>query len=213
MTQQRLGPRRALALGLATSLLVATPGCTNGSDDPGSRSPVPEGSVGSAPTLEPKPVPLKVNVVRVVGGRLKEPGRRRIEQPAGKVVEAYLEAAYLGGEYPRRRFRDAFAYFTPGAAVQARRDRALLTNAGAGAATEAVVTRANSARLDVLLYKDRVVGLTARLFVEFVQERIDAPDVRVRVRGRLMLQRAGRSYRIFGYDINRSTRQIGKGTS
>lgn len=209
MTQQRLGPRRALAVGLATSLLAATPGCTNGSEDPGD-PPLPAGSVGSAPTLEPKPVPLRVDVVRVVGGRLKEPGRQRIEQPAGKVIGAYLEAAYLG-EYPRRQFRDAFAYFTPGAAVQARRDRELLTNAGAGAATEAVVARSNQARLDVLLYNDRVVGMTARLFVEFVQERVEAPDVRVRVRGRLMLQRAGRSYRIFGYDINRSTRQIGKG--
>jgi hypothetical protein len=161
--------------------------------------------------LEAKPVPLRVNVVRVIGGRLKEPGRRRIEQRAAKVIGSYLGAAYLGGEYPRRQFPDAFAYFTPGAAVQARRDRALLTNAGAGALTESVLTRTARARLDVLVYNNRVVGMTARLFVEFVQDRIDAPDVRVRVRGRLMLQRAGRSYRIFGYDINRSTRRTGKG--
>lgn len=215
MKQHRPRPRRALAGVLAGALILATAGCTSDPEPPrkaASPSALPDRSVGAAPTLEAKPVPLEVTVAKVIGERLERDQRRRLEKQVADVLSRYFDDAYLAGDYPRRDFSGAFAAFSRGAAERAGSDRALLTNAAVAAETEAVVVRAQRARLDVLVPRRLVAGLTARVRLVFLQERTSGADQRVTVKGRLMLSRNGAGeWQIFGYDVSRSSVPARKG--
>ena len=109
--------------------LVATAlvgGCTGDSD------PTTEPSPSSSPTASatppaPKSVPLKVVVTRF-SGKLPEKSRPALEANVGKAISAYVDGAFLAGDYPRSDFGGAFGVFTSGAAGDARRDVRLLTN-------------------------------------------------------------------------------------
>lgn len=215
MKLHRPRPRRALAGALAVAILAATAGCTSDSEPPreeAAPSGLPERSVGTAPTLEAKPVPTKVTVARVAGERLRKEQRQRLEKQVARVLSGYFDDAYLGGEYPRSDFAGALAAFSPGAAERAASDRDLLTNTEIGDETEAVVARAKQARLDVLVPRRLVAGLTARIRLVFLQERSDGADQLVTVKGRLMLNRkSSGAWQIFGYDVSRSSSPAGKG--
>lgn len=209
-------PRRLRALvgALAVAIVVATAGCTTEPETPPETapSPLPERSVGSAPTLDAKPVPLEVTVAKVIGERLEKDQRRRLEKQVAGVLSRYFDDAYLGGDYPRRDFSGAFAAFSRGAAERAAPDRDILTNATVGSETETVVARAQQARLDVLVPRRFVVGLTARVRLVFLQERSAGADQKVTVKGRLMLSRNNADeWQIFGYDVSRSSVPAGKG--
>lgn len=199
---------RVLAGGLVMALLLLTGACTGDGEEPedSAASPLPSRSVGSSPTFEAKPVPIQVEVARVVGGRLKPKQRRTLTRQVGAVVSRYFDAAFLAGDYPRRDFADALGTFSQGAARQARSDRALLTNAAVGPEVEAVVPRAKRVWLDVLVPRRFVVGLTARFRLVFVQEQLRGADQKVAVSGRLLMRRkkSGR-LQIFGYDVSRSS--------
>lgn len=195
-------------------LLAATAACTRDSEPPREVAPseLPERSVGAAPTLEAKPVPTKVTVARVAGERLRKEQRQRLEKQVARVLSGYFDDAFLGGEYPRSDFAGALAAFSPGAAERAASDRGLLTNTEIGGETEAVVARAKQARLDVLVPRRLVAGLTARIRLVFLQERSDGADQIVTVKGRLMLNRkSSGAWQIFGYDVSRSSSPAGKG--
>lgn len=149
---------------------------------------------------------MKVRVARVVGEDLPKQRRRRLEEQVGRVVAGYFDAAYLGGEYPRTDFTGALAAFSDGAVQRAASDRNLLTNAGIGARTDRVVPRAKQARLDVLVPRRVVAGLTARVRLVFLQEQARGPVRKVTVQGRLLLNRKKSGpWQIFGYDLSRSS--------
>jgi hypothetical protein len=206
--------RRPLCRVLATTLLlVLSAGCTGGSSDDEGRS-LPRRSVGQQPTLEAKPVPMDVKVAKQVGGRLRREQRTGLERKVGRLLSAYFDDAFLGGEYPRSNFKGALATFSPGAARRAGDDRDLLTNAGTGGSTEAVVARTKQARLDVLVPGRNVVGLTARIRLVFLQQPLDGVDREVTVTGRLLLGRSTSGpWEIFGYDVTRSSVPAEKGDS
>jgi hypothetical protein len=76
------------------------------------------------------------------------------------------------------------------------------------------VPRAKRARLDVLAPRDRVVGLTARFRLVFVQKPTDGVDQQVTVSGRLLVNRKDSgAWQIFGYDVARSSEPASKGAS
>lgn len=198
-------------------VLVGTAGCTSADEPPpeeAAPSALPSRSVGSAPTLEAKPVPIRVTVARVAGERLPRRQADRLERRVADVLDGYFDAAYLGGEYPRRDFSRALAGFSAGAAGRAASDRDLLTNARIGPDTEAVVARTKQARLDLLVPGKHVAGLTARFRLVFLQQPVTGADQRVTVKGRLMMSRkkSGR-WQIFGYDVTRSSVPAGSGGS
>jgi hypothetical protein len=207
-------PRRALAAGLLAAVLAVSSACTADPeplDEGGAPSALPDRSVGATPTIEARPVPMQVSVARVAGERLRKKQRRRLERQVGRVLSEYFDAAYLAGEYPRTDFTGALATFSPGVVRRAASDRALLTNAGIGARTEAVVPRAKRARLDVLVPRRVVVGLTARVRLVFLRHQAQGPDQKVTVRGRLMLNRKKSGpWQIFGYDLSRSSAPAAK---
>lgn len=193
-------------------LLLAAAGCTGSDDRKATQSPLPRRSVGSAATLQARPVPMDVRVAKVVGSRLKRPQEAEIEQQVSRVLSRYFDAAFLAGEYPRKDFSKALEGFSRGAAQRAASDRDLLTNAGIGPTTESVAPRVKLARLDLLVPGRFVAGLTARVRLVFLQKRTDGADQRVTVAGRLMMSRTKTGpWQIFGYDLTRSSEPVGKG--
>ncbi len=212
MTHHSTRRRRALAAGLAATLLAASAACTSDAPEAGD-GPAPSQSAGATPTLEAKPVPLRLRS-RSIGERpLPRKRAAAVERQVGAVITAYLDEAFLG-TYPRRGFQGAFDHFSGNAAVQARQDRDLVTNAGLGSDLESVVPLVKRARLEMLVHRGVVAGLTARLRVVFRAERADGTARRVTVAGRLLMNRNRRgAWQIFGYDLARAAVPAGKGAS
>ena len=197
---RRCGPTAAVSIvALSASLLVA--GCSGEPENPPSE-PAPTGSSGTAVGGSRAPIDVRIATVR---GRLDPRAGRRIEAAVGPVVDTWFERAYLGGEYPRATFRDSFTVFTPGAARDARKDIALMSNADVGRKVEAIEPIQRTVRLDVLTAERKPVGATARFWLVFRTS--GAYERRVSVTGRLflLLQRNGR-WRVFGYDVAKASR-------
>lgn len=202
-----------LAALVCSVLLGAGAGCTN-DDERTSPEPVPEPapsrSVGSAATLEAKPVPLTVRVTRV-SGKFRKAQFAALERKVGKAISGYFDAAWLG-DYPRNDFRNVFPTFSREAAALARKDRELTTNAVLGRSIESVTPKRKTARLSVLAPNKVALGVTAQFRLEFVAELAEAAPRRVSVSGQLLLTRKkGGQWQIFGYDVARSESPTGKG--
>lgn len=215
MNAHRPGVRRTLTAGLLATTLAVSAACTADPEPPRKEtapSALPDRSVGSAPTLEAKPVPMQVRVSRVVGEKLRKPQRQRLQKQVGRLVSDYFDDAFLGGEYPRSDFAGGLAAFSPGAVERAASDRELLTNAAVGPDTASVTPRSKRAHLDVLVPNRWVAGLTARIRLVFVREPVTGPTEKVTVKGRLMLNRKKSGpWQVFGYDVSRSTSPVGRG--
>lgn len=217
MFAHRTGASRAAATGLAV-VLLATAGCTGdggrsaspGADEPG----LPDRSVGSSATLEPRPVTTDVAVARTAGARLRRASEQTLERQVARLLSRYFDAAFLSGSYPRESFPGAFADFTPGAARSARGDVDILTNAASGRTIDQVVPVRKRARLDVLVPRRTAAAVTARITLVFVAERSTGADQRVTVSGRLLMNRApSGGWQVFGYSMQRSAVATGKGAT
>ena len=67
-----------------------------------------------------------------------------------KAVDAWIDAAYVAGDYPRSDFSDAFTAFSKGAAALAKRDKGLMSNAEVGDRVDSVTAKTRRLRIDVL---------------------------------------------------------------
>src|SRR5688500_14956023 len=94
-----------MAIGLAA--------CSGGDDDEDPPTVDGERSASSAP-VEPE-INTRVEVGAVVGNLPKKPARDVAADVAG-VVDRWLDAAYVAGEYPRAKFGEAYPGFTQDAA-------------------------------------------------------------------------------------------------
>lgn len=201
------------AVGLAAATLcgigLLTGGC-GGSEQKDER-PAPPPSPTSAP---PRAAPgLKVTGVHVTGGPLSQPARTRLTRQAAATVERWFRAAYVDGDYPRpaRTFRAAFPGFTAGAAAAARKNLALMTNAGIATRIDTVKAGRQVMRLDVLAHKGHPVGVTARVWLVYGTS---GPLVsRQVVRGQLNLAWQKGGWRVFAFDITRDRQQPKGGRS
>lgn len=209
--------RRVVAVLACVSCLLGTAACT---DEPGSAPTAPASSVppsaatGPSTTIEARPVPLEVEVVRVVGSRMRLPQKQFVERQVARTLSAYFDAAYLGGEYPRTDFSRAFGTFTRGAQARARADRGLLSNARNGGDIVSVRPVRKRALLDVLLPGENVAGITARIRLVLDEEHKDGSVHRITVTGRLLLTRqTGGGWKVFGYDVARSAVPTTNGAS
>ena len=148
-------------------------------------------------------IETRTEMGRVVG-RLPRSDQRRLRESVGAVVQRWFNAAYVGGDYPRSDFHDAFPGFTPGARDEAKRDKALMTNITHGSRIDDVTPTRSQIRLDVLSVRKRPVGVTARFLLGFRTE--GKYERRVAVRGRLMLTRQESGWKIFAYDVAKEGR-------
>lgn len=198
-----LAPRPTLVsviFGLCLALGISA--CTSDTDPPdtpGESSAAPQATDdGAAFEIE-----TRTTLSRVVG-RLPKKDRQRLPDKITAVVQRWFNAAYVGGDYPRSDFSDAYPGFTPGARDRARRDRVLMTNKGIGSRIDDVIPTHSRIWVDVLAVGRRPAAVTARFLLKFRTE----GDLtrRIRVKGRLLLTRQESGWRIFGYDVARGGR-------
>lgn len=196
---------------LAVPLVLASAAACTSSEDTPAAAPTPTPSTGASATMEAKPVPMVVRVTRV-HGRLPHKAAEALEHNVGKVVGAFVDDAYLSGDYPRSDFGSSFGSFSHGVRGQARADADLLTNRVLGPTTESVTAKETSAYLSVLAPHKVAAGVSARVTVRYVADRGDKAAKQVTVTGRLSLTRTAGGWKIFGYDLARSVTSVGKGS-
>lgn len=201
MPRTTAGPPPAhLRVILALVLLAGLVGCTGSSREPDERSAASPTDQASSP--EEAARPTRVLVGNVVG-RLPKPRRRKVVRQVTSVVDDWLDAAYVGGTWPRR-ISGAFDGFTPVAARRARRDRSLTTGADVAERIDGVRVTKRAVRLDLLSASGRPVGVTARVTLDYKT----SGDLqrKVSVRGRLLLTPARRGWKVFAYDLTKGKR-------
>ena len=191
----RGAPRAAAVLALTLLLGVPLSACS-GDDDPERDRPA-----GDAGPAREDPPPLATTTrLGEVAGRLSGPRRARMQTQVTEVVDAWIDAAYLG-VYPRTDFGDAFLGFSEGAAADARSDAALMSNKSFGADLDEVVALQRGLRIDALASRGRAVGVTARVLLTM---RLGGEVKRKeKVAGRLFLTYGDGTWQVFGYDVTR----------
>ena len=182
---------RALLAATALPLALLAAGCTG--DDAG-----PD----ATPSTSSAPLPLETTVtVGEVAGRLPATAADQVAADVSGVVDGWIDAAYVGGDYPRDDFADAFPGFTPGAVADAREDARLMSNADVGARIDGVTAVARVVRVDVLAVKGKPQAATAHVRLAFKTS--GEVERRVTVRGRLLLTQSDGSWQVFAYDVSK----------
>jgi hypothetical protein len=186
-----------LVLALAVTLAACSGDSSDPSADPGDGDP---GASEAADAAEAPPVETEATMGKVTG-QLPQERRSKVRQQVAHAVDAWFDAAYVGGDYPRNDFADAWPGFTSGAQADAQGDKALMSNQDIGADIATVEATARKVTVDVLAVKGKPSGATARFVLKF---RTDG-DVRrkVEVRGRLFLTPQADGWHIFGYDVTK----------
>ncbi|WP_243058221.1 hypothetical protein [Nocardioides sp. SR21] len=180
---------------LALVLTLAAGACSGSEDSPDEPAAVPP----SATPAEP-PVETKVLVGKLTG-RLPKAERVKVVTEIGAVVEGWTQAAYVGGDYPRRDFADSWPGFTAGARALARKDQALMSNQDVGTRIDGVEVRRSRVVLDVLSVEQLARAVTARVLLEF--RTTGSVEKKVRVQGRLYLTHEDAGWQVFGYDMTK----------
>ena len=197
----KLASRPALAA--ASMLLCLSMGataCSNdaeggGGGDTSSQPPLPSGD----------PSAFQIETTTKLGqvvGRLPKQKQKRLSHAVSPVVQRWLSAAYVGGDYPRKHFQDAFPGFTHGARAQARHDVMLMSNADVGDRISEVTPKVSQIWLDVLAVHKHAVAVTARFHLAFKTH--GDLERRIGVHGRVSLTRAKSGWRIFAYHVAKS---------
>lgn len=191
---------RALAAtaGTALAATLVLGGCSGGDDDPGAGPD--DGASASTDPGEPLAVETQVSFGKVTG-TLGRPARDRLSTDVRSVVDGWLDAAYVEGDYPRTDFADAWPGFTRGARAEAKRDAGLMSNQDVGADIDGVEPVGRALRIDVLAVKRKPVGVTAHVILKF--DTTGSTQERVKVAGRLYLTRQGQGWQVFGYDVTK----------
>ena len=199
-------PRHSRALAeagvlLVLALAVTLAACSGDSSDPSAGPGDPGTSEGAGATDAPAPPVETEAAMGRVTGQLPQEKRSKVRDQVAHAVDAWFDAAYVGGDYPRDDFADAWPGFTTGAQAEAQGDKALMSNQDIGADIAGVEATARKVTVDVLAVKGKPSGATARFVLKF---RTDGDVQRkVEVRGRLFLTPEADGWHIFGYDVTK----------
>jgi len=200
----RTAPRRASVLVASLlSLAVATAACSGDSNDDPS-SPGAAGSDGGSSATDPDappPLATKASLGRVTG-KLPKAKQSKVRKQVARAVDAWFDAAYVAGDYPRNDFANAWPGFTTGAKADAQGDKQLMSNQGIGTKISAVDAKTRKVTVDVLGVKGRPAGATARFVLRFATS--GDMQRKIVVRGRLFLTPSKDGWRIFGYDVTKA---------
>lgn len=191
--------RRLVGAAATVSALALTAACSGGSSSSGGAPSTggpsaTDGSSGAPDTLQTTALLGKVE------GKLPKAKRSAVRKQVAQAVDAWFDAAYVGGSYPRSDFADSWPGFTSGAQADARQDERVMSNASIGSQISGVEPTARKVTVDVLAVKGHPRGATARFVLKFrtsgdVQRRIE-------ISGRLFLTPGDNGgWRIFGFDV------------
>lgn len=194
----KLATRPALAA--ASMLMCLSLGTTACSDDGGGDGGGDTSSQPPLPSGQPNTFQIETTTKlgRVVG-RLPKQKQKRLPHAITPVVQRWFDAAFVGGDYPRKNFRGAFPGFTPGARADALHDIKLMSNDDIGERISGVTPKVSQIWLDVLAVRTHAVAVTARFHLAFKTQ--GAVDRRVGVHGQVLLSRAKQGWRIFAYHV------------
>jgi hypothetical protein len=181
----------------AGCLAVLLAGCSGDSSDSSAAPGAGTSATGAADT--PTPEVQTTSLLGKVSGKLPKGKRSKARKQVTHAVDAWFDAAYLGGDYPRNDFSMSWPGFTTGAKDDAQADKALMSNEGIGKDVDAVETKTRKVTVDVLAAHGRAVGATARFVLRFRTEGKVAR--KIEVQGRLFLTPSPEGWRIFGYDV------------
>jgi hypothetical protein len=187
---------RVLGLALALLLVAAGTSLLGGGRAAGNRAP---GDPGETVRLTHSRVSHGAVVGRI-GRRARVHAVRRV----GRVVDRWLDAAYVDASYPRHRFGASLRVFTRDGRHRARRDLRLLTNADLGPRIDGVVVHQRRVRVDLLATRGRARAATARVLLTF--RTTGRVRRHVHVLARLFLVPTAHGWRIFGYDVKKGRR-------
>lgn len=188
-TMGRLG---VPVVGLVLALVAS--GCSG--DDEQEPAAGPPGS-SAAPTTE---VGTKARF-GTIAGPLPVARRPAVRDSIQEVFDRWVDAAYLGGEWPRTDVGEAFADFTGQARARARQDAALMSNRAIGGQIDDVEPLSRTLRIDVVASRGRAAGATARFRLRF--RTTGAAAATSTVQGRLFLVPDRGRWQVFGYDVSR----------
>jgi hypothetical protein len=181
-------------LAVLIALVLGLAGCSGDDDEPDDEP----GSTSESPAVETLPTTAQVGKVT---GRLGKAPARRLAADVAAVVDRWIDGAYVAGDYPRTSFGDAFRGFSKGAARLAAQQRGVMSNAAVGDRVETVTARKRIVRVDVLSPRGEPAGVTANVnLVIRLEGKVQRTD---RIRGRLLLTPRGKSWQVFGFDIDR----------
>jgi hypothetical protein len=186
--------------GVVTGLLVVAIGAGACSGGGGSVAAPGDGGSSAPTAATERTVSTRVSFGSLTG-KLPPDARQRLSDQIGDVVDGWIDAAYVGGDYPRRDFSDAWPGFTAGAQAEAHQDRALMSNEDIGDRIDGVEPYKSVVKLDVLAVKQHAVGVTARVYLGFGTT--GDLEREVRVKGRLFLTHTERGWHVFGYDVTK----------
>lgn len=186
--------RESGAVALVLGLVLALAGCSGGDEDEPGAEPS-SASVSDTPGAE-----TRVEVGAVAGKLGKAPAREAAADVAA-VVDAWLDAAYVGGDYPRADFARAYPGFTKDAAGLAGRQAALMSNKAVGPDVDEVTATRRVVRVDLLAPAGKVAAATAH--VNLVMDLTGDIDRTDQVSGRLLLTRTQDGWQVFGFDVER----------
>ncbi len=174
-------------------LVLSLSGCSGDDEEPDA-STSERGSSATSPGID-----SRVEVGEVAGKLAKGPARDAALDVA-KVVDRWLDAAYVG-DYSRSNFDDAFPGFTEGAAKLAARQRSLMSNKAVGDRVDGVTATRRVVRVDLLAPRGEPAGATAHVnLVIDLTGNIERTD---QIRGRLLLTPVKNGWQVFGFDIER----------
>jgi hypothetical protein len=188
--------RAALATVASLVLVAALGACSDDGSDP----------EGGAPSDEPSEaaprIPTRATIGKVTG-RLDRDRRQVLRKRVTRAVDAWIDPAYVVGDYPRSNFSDAFAVFSKDAARLAKRDGKVMSNAAVGDRVESVTAKTRRLSIDVLANKGRAAAVTGRFVLVL---KLDG-DLRrkERIAGSLFLGHSKKGWQVFGYDVKRGT--------
>jgi hypothetical protein len=187
---------------LVLVLAVVLAACSGGGDDTTTNPPADAGgpSTDTGPDAPPPPLTTTVQIGRV-SGKLPDGKRAKVGDQVAHAVDAWFDAAYVGGTYPRTDFSASWPGFTSGAAADASKDKRLMSNQDIGTDISAVRATARRVSVDVLAVHGKAEGATARCVLKFKTD----GDVRrrVEVSGRLFLTPSPDGWQVFGYDVTK----------
>jgi hypothetical protein len=191
------------ALTLVLTAVFGATACSGGDDSPA--DPASSGAASDGTHGAPE-VATTATIGKVTGGRLTPDRREALKKNVKSIVDGWLDAAYVDGDYPRSGFVDAFPGFTKGAETDARQDLGLMSNAAIGKKIDGVDARKRRLRIDVLAVRKQAVGVTARFVLDF--DTTGQRQLSERVKGLLyMTWHQDRGWQVFGYDVSRGARR------
>ena len=185
---------------LSAALSVAA--CSGGGDDDDPAATPPSGGSQASTATDNAPPPVETRAtLGKVRGKLPKGKRSKVREQVAHAVDDWLEAAYVGGDYPRTDFSTSWPGFTTGAKSDAEGDKALMSNQDIGDEVSSVRATARRVSVDVLAVQGHARGATARFVLKFKTD----GDVqrKIEVSGRLFLTPSPDGWRIFGYDVTK----------